>query len=152
MKNKKKIQLLLLLLGLTLILLIPSSYAFYFSKYESLITSILSINSTPSTTYVRASVLTYWVDTNSCTNQNDLTTCDIYGRSAWTLKSGVINSNWTLSDDGYYYYNSVVDINNPNIVDLIDPNLTITDLTDDYLLGTNVVPQYEVLYEYIEKK
>lgn len=152
MKNKDKILKLVLLLVLAAVLLIPRSYAFYFSKYESLINSFFSINSTPTTATLKATVLTYWVDTNYCTDDNDYTTCQMYGRSAWNLKDGVINPNWTLGEDGYYYYNSVVDINNPNIVDLIDPSLTINDLTDDYLLGTNVVPQYEVLYEYIEKK
>lgn len=155
MKNKNKIIKLVILLVLAFVLLVPKSYAFYFSKYESLINSILSINETKTESYVRATVLTYWIDTNHCTNENDYTTCEMYGRSAWNLKSGVINSNWTLRDDGYYYYNSTVNattIDEANIEDLINPNLTINDLTDDYLLGTNVVPQYEVLYEIIENK
>lgn len=152
MKNKKKIQKLLLLLVLAFVLLVPKSYAFYYSKYESLLTNIFKTNSSSTKTYVRATVLTYWVDTNYCTDDNDLKTCQIYGRSSWNLKNGVINSNWTANEDGYYYYNQQVDINENNIVDLINPNLTINELTDDYLLGTNIVPQYEVLYEYIEQK
>lgn len=152
MKNKKKILKLVLLLVLAFALLLPRSYAFYFSKYESLINSIFSINNTPTTATLRATVLTYWVDTNYCTNDNDYTTCQMYGRSAWNLKDGVINPNWTLGEDGYYYYKYTVNpntLNESNIDDLIDSSLTINDLTDDYLLGTNVVPQYEVLYDVI---
>ena len=73
MKNKNKIIKLVILLVLAFVLLVPKSYAFYFSKYESLINSILSINESQSESYIRATVLTYWIDTNHCTNENDYT-------------------------------------------------------------------------------
>ena len=155
MKNKKKVLKLLLLLTFAFVLLIPRSYAFYYSKYESLLNSLFNLSNVKKESKVRATVLTYWVDTNYCVDSNDYTTCDMYGRSAWNLKTELINSNWILNEDGYYYYKNTVDastIEEANIEDLIDPTLTIYDLTDDYLLGTNVVPQYEVLYEIIENK
>lgn len=152
MKNKKHMTLVLIRQKLILIVIIIFVFSFYYSKYESLLTNIFKTNSPSTKTYVRATVLTYWIDTNYCTDDNDLKTCQIYGRSSWNLKNGVINSNWTANEDGYYYYNQQVDVNENNIVDLINPNLTINELTDDYLLGTNIVPQYEVLYEYIEQK
>jgi len=143
-------------LFLLILLIIPSAYAFYFSDYESSLTSKFLVNSNLDDSYVRATVLTYWVDITSCTLESDLTTCDISGKSAWNLKSEVINTDWILLDDGFYYYKNSINgslVTEDNIktssIALIDPELSLSDLTDDVLLGTDVVPQYEVIYEFI---
>ena len=159
MKKKNKLKLLLIssliIIG---VLIIPSVYAFYFFEYESSIISRFLISGDLSNSYVRATVLTYWVDTTSCDDETDLTTCDISGKSSWNMNSNVINSDWVLLGDGYYYYKNIVngdEIDEDSIkntsISLIDSNLTLDDLTNDQLAGTDVIPQYEVIYEFIEK-
>ena len=140
-----------------LILLIPSVYAFYFSKYESSIISKFIFNNNLADSYVRATVVTYWIDTNECLDNNDLTTCNISGKASWNLKDAVVNSNWILLDDGYYYYKTSInsrDITKDNIktsdIALIDKELSFTELSDELLAGTEVIPQYEIVYEFIQ--
>lgn len=157
MKKRRKLKKWVILVFITIFLLLPVAYAFYFSKYESSIISKFIFKSDLTDSYVRATVLTYWVDSNKCVDKEDLTTCDISGKSSWILKDGVINSNWILLDDGYYYYKTIVngtDIREDNIktssIALINNELSFNELTDELLAGTEVVPQYEVIYEFIE--
>lgn len=157
-KRRKKKKSIIPILVITLFLAIPCVYAFYFSKYESSIISKFIFNNKLSTSYVRSTIITYWVDINNCTNEEDLTTCDISGKSSWTMNSSVINSDWYALDDGYYYYKDSIGatvINKDNIktsnIALINPELNLSDLTVDHLAGTGIVPQYEIIYEFIEE-
>lgn len=157
MKRKRKLKPWVIpTIIIMMILTIPSTYAFYFSDYESSIISKFTVDADLSNSYVRATVLTYWVDTTSCTNSLDLTTCDISGKSSWKMNDNITNSNWILLEDGFYYYQTNVhsnEINKDNIktssIALIDPNLTLEELTNEQLVGVSVVPQYEILYEFI---
>jgi len=158
MKRRKLKPWVIPMLIILTILTIPTVYAFYFSDYESSIISKFIVNGSLSTSHVRATVLTYWVDTTSCTDETDLTTCAISGKSSWNMKSDVINSNWVLLEDGYYYYKSTVngdEVTKTNIktsnIALIDSELSLNDLIDEQLAGTDVIPQYEIIYEFIEK-
>jgi len=157
MKRRRKLKKWVIPVFVILILLIPTVYAFYFSKYESSIISKFIFNNDLTDSYVRATVVTYWVDTNECLDNNDLTTCNISGKASWNLKDAAINSNWILLDDGYYYYKTSVnssDITDENIkthdIALIEKELSFADLSDELLAGTEVVPQYEIIYEFIE--
>lgn len=140
-----------------ILLLIPTSYSFYSSYYESSLVSKFLFTRQNTDAYVRATVITYWVDTNNCLDKNDFTTCSISGKSSWKLKNNVTNSNWILLEDGYYYYKLNVnssEITNENIQDseivLIDKNLSFSNLSDELLAGTEVIPQYEIIYEFVE--
>lgn len=157
MKRRRKLKKWVIPVCVILILLIPTVYAFYFSKYESSIILKFIFNNDLTDSYVRATVVTYWVDTNECLDNNDLTTCNISGKSSWNLKDAVINSDWILLDDGYYYYKTSInsrDITKDNIkisdIALIDKQLSFTELSDELLAGTEVIPQYEIIYEFIE--
>lgn len=157
-RRRTKKHWIILISILFIFITIPNVYAFYFTKYESTIISKFIINKNLSDSYVRAALLTYWVDITSCEKENDLTTCAINGKSAWNIKTDAINSDWILLEDGYYYYKESVnanEINESNIktnsIALINSELTLNELTDDHLAGTNIVPQYEIIYEFIEK-
>ena len=61
-----------------------------------------------------------------------------------------------ISGVSFYYYKDIVnaeEINVSNVktsnIALIDPELTLADLTDDQVAGINAVPQYEIFYEFI---
>lgn len=97
--------------------------------------------------FVRATVLTYW---ESKDNGN------MVGKSSWNLKNNVISSNWTKIDD-YYYFNGFM--KNDEIVDgipindkLINPNLSLEELSDDDLTNSKYLANYKVVYEFIEIK
>jgi len=157
MKRRRKLKKWVIPVFVILILLIPTVYAFYFSKYESSIISKFIFNNDLTDSYVRATVVTYSVATIECLDNNDLTTCNISGKASWNLKDAAINSNWILLDDGYYYYKTSVnssDITDENIkthdIALIEKELSFADLSDELLAGTEVVPQYEIIYEFIE--
>lgn len=157
MKKERKIRKLIIILVIFFIVFtIPSVYAFYFSNYKSSIFSKYVVDFDLTNSYVRATVLTYWVDTESCDDETDMTTCAIYGKSSWNLRDNIINEDWILLEDGFYYYKDVVnaeEINVSNVktsnIALIDPELTLADLTDDQVAGINAVPQYEIFYEFI---
>lgn len=156
MKKRRRLKKWVIPVFATIFFVIPTVYAFYFSEYESSIISKFSFQNRLSDAYVRATVITYWVDTNSCLDNTDLTTCDISGKASWNLKDEVINSDWTLLSDGYYYYKTNInskDITEDNIktsnIALINKDLSFSDLTDELLAGTEVVPQYEIIYEFI---
>lgn len=158
MKTKRKLKPWVIpTLSIIMLLTIPSAYAFYFSDYESSIISKFIVDGDLSASYVRATVLTYWVDGTSCTDENDLTTCDIVGKSSWNIKSNAINLDWILLEDGYYYYKDSIngeEINNNNIknnsIALINSELSPNELVDEQLTGTDFIPQYEIIYEFIE--
>ena len=118
MKKRRKLKKWVIPVFVILILLIPTVYAFYFSKYESSIISKFIFNNDLTDSYIRATVVTYWIDTNECLDNNDLTTCNISGKASWNLKDEAINYNWILLDDGYYYYKTSInsrDITKDNI-------------------------------------
>ena len=79
------------------------------------------------------------------------------GKASWNLKTDAINSNWILLDDGYYYYKTSInsrDITKDNIktsdIALIDKELSFMELSDEFLAGTEVIPQYEIIYEFVK--
>lgn len=155
-KNRKFKKWFIPVFGLVF-LIIPVTYAFYFSKFDSSLLSRFIFSQRLSDSYVRATVLTYWVDDTSCKDTNDLTTCDISGKTAWKLKDDVVNSGWILLDDGFYYYETSVNsrvITKDNIsssaLALIDPDLGFDELVGDDSSSSNSYPQYEVIYEFIE--
>ena len=157
MKKRRKLKKWTIPFCTTIFLLIPTASAFYFSKYESSIVSKFNFKNNLTNSYVRAAIITYWIDTNECIDNNDLTTCNISGKASWAIKQEALNSNWILLDDGYYYYNTSVDsstITEENIketnIALIDKDLTFSELSDELLAGTEVIPQYEIIYEFIE--
>ena len=142
---------------LIIILLVPTTLSFYSSKYDSSIISRFFFKPEKKDSYVRAVVVTYWVDTNHCLDESDLTTCSISGKSSWNLKSGIVNSDWILLEDGHYYYRWNVnsdEITEENIensdITLLDSTLSFSDLSDELLAGSEVIPQYEIIYEFIE--
>jgi len=157
MNKKKKLKKWVIPAFIILLLLIPTTYSFYSSRYDSSIISKFFFKSEKKDSYVRAIVVTYWVDTRHCSNDIDLTTCSISGKSSWNLKSGIVNSDWILLEDGHYYYRwnvnseEITDDNiNTSDIALIDSTLSFADLSDELLAGNEVVPQYEIIYEFIE--
>jgi len=156
-KRKNKKTILIIISILVLFITVPCVYAFYFAKYESSIISKFILKDDLVNSYVRATFLTYWVDIKRCDDEEDLTTCDISGKSSWTINDSVINPDWYLLEDGYYYYKSGIDgneINSDTIknsgVALIDSNLSLSELTTEHLATAGIIPQYEIIYEFIE--
>lgn len=157
MRNIVKTKKIVILFLILMFLSIPTVYAFYFSKYESSVMTKFNFKHNLTNSYVRAAIITYWIDANECQDDTDLTTCDISGKASWNLKNDVINSDWILLDDGYYYYKLGVDsqsITETNIkettIALIDEQLSFAELSDELLTGDEVLPQYEIIYEFIE--
>lgn len=157
MEKKCKLKRWVITIFVFVFLILPVTYAFYFSKFDSSLLSRFIFSQKLSDSYVRATVLTYWVDSTSCKDTSDLTTCDISGKNAWKLKDNVVNSDWILLDDGFYYYKT--SINSRNISDeniknssiaLIDQELGFDELVGEEVSSTNFYPQYEVIYEFIE--
>ena len=141
---------------LVITIAIPTAYGFYFADSSSSILTNFIVNSNLKNAYVRATVLTYWVDSKTC-NGDDLTSCTITAKKAWTIKSDAYNSSWQALSDGYYYYKGTIDgsvINKDNIktheIALLDSSLSIDELSDEELTITDIVPTYEVVYEFIE--
>lgn len=154
----KKIRFLVIAL-IILFFVVPTVYAFYYSIYKSSIVSKFRFDYDMSESYVRATIVTYWVDENSCIDFNDLTTCDINGISSWNVNNDIINSDWVLLSDGFYYYKNIVDsteINKDNIDEsnlaIIDNTLPFDELTIDQITGINLIPQYEVIYEFVSSE
>lgn len=147
----------IIIIVIMMFIAIPTAYGYYFSGYESSIISKFLINSNLNTAYVRATIVTYWVDSKTCEDESDIKTCAINAKSSWNIKDSAINSEWILLSDGYYYYKTTIDgniINKENIsnsdIALLDENLTIEDLAEDEIAITDIIPQYEIVYEIIE--
>lgn len=154
----KKMKFLLIAL-IILVCTIPTVYAFYYSINKSSIISKFKFDYDLSQSYVRASIVTYWVDDNSCLDSNDITTRDISGISSWNVNNDIINPDWVLLSDGFYYYKNIIDsteINKDNIDEsnlvIIDNTLPFDELTSDQITGINLIPQYEVLYEFVSSE
>lgn len=155
--KKKTNPIIITIIILINFLVIPTVYAFYFANYKSSIISRFIINGDLSESYVRATYLTYWIDPNSCISELDMTTCNISGKSSWNINDTVINSDWILLEDGYYYYKTSIDsndINKSNIKDsniaLINSELSLEELMDEQFIESETIPQYEIIYEFIE--
>ncbi|MBE6124110.1 MAG: hypothetical protein E7184_01015 [Erysipelotrichaceae bacterium] len=121
-----------------------SVLAYYLTKQPGTNTTKFQMESSLSSTYVRAKVVTYWEEVGS----------DNYvAKTPWTLKSGVTSVKWTYID-GFYYYNGMIATTDilegiPVGNELIDASISVENLTDDYVVSTKYNAKYKIVYEVI---
>lgn len=154
MLNKEKTKKIkLVILSILLLTFTPTIFAVYYTNITSMATIKMQTNHDMSKTYVRAHIITYWVDDKTCEDMNDLTTCAMSGKKSWNLDETKINQNWTKLNN-YYYYASQTELSSleelPEEIKLIDPNLDISQLTSEDTTDEDYVPQYQVVYEFLE--
>lgn len=154
MKKLKKRIWLVPIIVLLISMLMPKIYSLYYSGITSSSASKVNFDHDMSNTYVRAYILTYWVDPNLCEDTSNLITCDIVAKSSWNINSNIINSDWVLIN-GYYYYSSssnLIELGNviPDDMALINPNLSASEISTDNLSSDQYIPQFKVIYEFLE--
>ena len=149
-KNKLLIKILIAVLMLSFT---PIILAAYVSNITSMATFKFQTNHDMTKTYVRAHIITYWIDPSICENSDDLSTCAIVGKIGWKLNTNNINSNWTKVNN-YYYYASEYEMQSieelPEEILLIDSELGISQLSEETLNEDIYLPQYQVVYEFLE--
>lgn len=142
---KKQIYLIPLIIFALTVILVPVAFGVYRTKQESNMTTKFQIIQDYDTVFVRAHVITYWVDS---TNE------EIAFKNPWELKTSAINSEWIKIDDFYYYKGSIpsTDITNgiPLNKELIDQSLEASDLSNEGLDNLKYIAKYKIVYDIIE--
>lgn len=145
MNKKKNKSWLLPLIILCLITIIPSAWALYHIGVESPMTTTFVIEY--DSVFVRAHVITYW---------EEIETGNTVAKTSWNINEEIINEEWTKIGD-YYYYNGTftreqITDGVPTENELIAPELTSEEVSNEDLTDLKNVAKYKIIYEIIEAK
>lgn len=142
---RKQIYLIPLIIVGIIALFIPMAFGLYRTKQESLMTTKFKIVEDYDSVFVRAHVVTYWVDS---TNQ------EIAFKEPWTLNESVINNKWVKIDDFYYYKGTIpsseITDGIPTNKELIDPSLEASSLSNEDLDNLKYIAKYKIVYDILE--
>lgn len=142
---RKQVYLIPLIIVGIIAVFIPMAFGLYRTKQESLMTTKFKLVEDYESVFVRAHIVTYWVDS---TNQ------EIAFKEPWTLNESVVNSNWVKVDDFYYYKGTIPssEITNgiPTEEELIDPSLEASSLSNEDLDNLKYIAKYKIVYDILE--
>lgn len=146
--NKKKKIILIFVIIIALISIASITFGYYFQSVNIHFNTHFEANiASPNYGYVRAVVITDWVNTNG----------EVVAKNPWELKQSAINSGWTKKDDGYYYLNNAIEIDDKTSDELtnevmsnsplINDGLSAAQLSDESLSTPKYRARYKVIYE-----
>ena len=146
--NKKKKIILILVIIIAVISIASITFGYYFQSVNIHFNTHFEANiASPNYGYVRAVVITDWVNTNG----------EVVAKNPWELKSSAINSGWTKRDDDYYYLNNAIEIDDKTSNELtneimsnsplINDGLSASQLSNESLSTPKYRARYKVIYE-----